>query len=51
MKELYTEEKIKNKQKHYEHITKRERDKFEKMSAEEIYAVCQAQINSLSVCD
>lgn len=26
-------------------------DKFEKMSAEEIYAVCQAQINSLSVCD
>ena len=26
MEELYTQEIIKNKQKHYEHITKRERD-------------------------
>ena len=26
MKELYTEKTIKNKQNHYEHITKRERD-------------------------
>ena len=38
MKELYTQEILKNKQNHYEHITKRERDIISKhLSAGKIY--------------